>query len=135
MVFANYKSLSIFERSMNWIFSFKLCLSVFLYFYTVYLLLWDSQDAKKKTCFKNLVVSNFSHQSRAISNILLSWTFCLVQWKLEIAGLHCNSFQSSTLNFLQYEIHYALFQIFKQYFKWYSLMKDLDYRRFNCSHC
>ena len=107
MVFANYKSLSIFERSMNWIFFFKLCLSVFLYFYTVYLLLWDSQDAKKKTCFKNLVVSNFS-QSRAISNILLSWNFCLVQWKLEMAGFHCNSFQSNTLNFLQYEINYAL---------------------------
>ena len=39
-------------------FSFELCLSVFLYFYTVYLLLRDSQDAKKKTY---LLMSHIRH--------------------------------------------------------------------------
>ena len=52
-VFIRTFDFRIFERSMNGMFFFELCLSVFLYFYTVYLLLRDSQDTKKKTYCKN----------------------------------------------------------------------------------
>ena len=76
-------------------FFFELCSSVFLYFYTVYLLIRDSQYAKKKNYCKNLKFIKhhyleflFKVSTRYLENPDIS-NFLLGPMELEIAGLHC----------------------------------------------